>query len=177
MKRLVFLAPILFVGLLPAQTQTATSVVASADEKAVRTLVGNFNNAFNAHDVKAFGAVFATDADFTNWLGMSAHGRANIETFHVPVLTVMYKNGTQKVLSSNIRFIRPDVAAVDVRSEVTGGLTPDGKAAPLMKFLLNWTVTKEPNGQWLIKVMHNNRLPEMPAPLLNPGSAQPTTSK
>lgn len=138
-----------------------------ADEAAVKALVENFNNAFNAHDSKAFAATFAEDADFTNWRGMSAQGRAKIEEFHVPVLTVIYKNGVQKVVDSRIRFIKPDVAAVDVRSEVTGGLTPDGKQTPLMKFLLNWTVTKEPNGQWLIKVMHNARLPEMEATLLN----------
>ena len=132
-----------------------------ADQTAVQNLVTAFNKAFNAHDVKSFAALFAEDADFTNWLGMPAHGRAKIEEFHVPVLTVVYKNAVHKVTDSSIRFIRPDVAVVDVRSEATGAVTPDGKADPLRKFLMNWTVTKEPSGQWLIKVMHNTRLPEM----------------
>ncbi|MBC8085596.1 MAG: SgcJ/EcaC family oxidoreductase [Hymenobacter sp.] len=165
-------------GPLTVQAQTVTTAAISADETAVRALVTSFNNAFNAHDVRAFGATFAADADFTNWRGMSAHGRASIEEFHVPVLTVIYKNGTQKVVDTSIRFIRPDVAAVDVRAEVVGGMTPDGKAAPLSKFLLNWTVTRESGGQWLIKVMHNNRLSDMPTPLLSPGSAsRPEGSK
>lgn len=131
-----------------------------ADEAAVQTLIENFNKAFNAHDSKAFAATFAEDADFTNWRGLSAHGRTQIDEFHVPVLTVRYKNGVQKVVDSKVRFITPSVAAVDVRSEVTGGVMPDGTAPALLKFLMNWTVTKEPGGQWLIKVMHNARLPE-----------------
>lgn len=157
MKNLLVLFLLSIVCLTNARAQTA------ADETAVRNVITTFNEAFNAHDAKAFAAVFAEDADFTNWRGMSAHGRAKIEAFHVPVLTVMYKNGVQKVVDSTVRFVRPDVAVVDVRSEVTGGVTPDGKASPLLKFLLNWTVTKESSGQWLIKVMHNARLPEMEA--------------
>jgi len=124
MKATVFLFLLTGNLMLPAWAQTAPPV--AADETAVRSLVLAFNKAFNTHDVKAFAATFAEDADFTNWRGMSAHGRAKIEEFHVPVLTVIYKNGTQKVTDTKIRFLKPDVAVVDVRSEVTGGMTPDG---------------------------------------------------
>lgn len=142
-------------GLAQAQT---------ADEAAVKSLVANYDAAFNAHDAKAFAATFAPDADFTNWVGQLAHGRVEIERFHIPILTLVYKNGVEKVTDIQIRFIRPDVAAVDVRSDVTGGKTFDGKDIPLVKFLMNWTVTKEPDGHWLIKIMHNTRLPDTGTP-------------
>lgn len=145
---------------------TAMTQAQTADETAVKSLVNSFVTAFNAHDVKAFAATFTQDADFTNWVGQSAHGRADIETFHIPVLTVIYKNGTQKITDTQVRFIRPDVATVDVRADVTGGKTPDGKDVPLLKFLLNWTATKEPDGHWLIKVMHNTRLPDTGTPAI-----------
>lgn len=161
MKNILILFFLSALWLTNAHAQTPT------DETAVRNLVTAFNNAFNAHDAKAFAATFAEDADFTNWRGTSVRGRAKIEEFHVPVLTVRYKNGSQKVIDSTIRFIRPDVAVVNVRSEVTGGTTPDGKTDPLLRFSLNWTVAKEASGQWLIKVMHNARLPEMEIPLPN----------
>lgn len=154
MKKLLMLSFLSTVGFANVRAQ------ATADEAAVRTLVDNFANAFNAHDVKAFAATFAEDADFTNWGGRSTHGRSQIEAFHVKVLTGTYKNGSQQITDRKIRFIRPDVAVVDVWSEVTGAVTPDGKADSLRKFLLNWTVTKEVDGQWLIKIMHNTRLPE-----------------
>lgn len=162
MKALGLLILLNLSTILTAWAQTVAT--GAADETAVRALVTKFNDAFNAHDVPAFGAVFAPDADFTNWRGMVAHGRPSIETFHVPVLTVLYKNATQKIVDSKVRFLKPDVAVVDVLAEVTGGTTPDGKAAPPTKFLLNWTTMKEADGQWLIKVMHNARLPEEAAP-------------
>jgi len=157
MKRvLVFLTLSLGLsGLAQAQT---------ADETAVKSLVDSFGAAFNAHDTKAFAATFAPDADFTNWVGQSAHGRAEIEAFHVPIFTLVYKNGVQKITDVQIRFIRPDVGTVDVRADVTGGKTFDGQDLPLVKFLVSWTVTKEPDGHWLIKVMHNTRLPDTGTP-------------
>ncbi len=158
MKTVTLFIPLLLcVSLVQAQTGTA------ADETAIKSLITAFGDAFSAHDPKALGATFAEDADFTNWLGMSAHGRAAIAEFHVPVLTVVYKNAPPKMTGSTIRFIRPDVAAVDVRSEAAGAMTPDGKPDELRKFLVNWIVTKEANGQWLIKVMHNSRLMDIPS--------------
>lgn len=134
-----------------AQAQTS-------EETAVKSLIDRFNAAFNAHDTKAFTATFTQDADFTNWVGQSAHGRAEIESFHLPIFTIIYKNGVQTLKATKVRFIRPDVASVDVQTEVTGGKTFDGKEVAVVKFLLNWTATKESDGQWLIKVMHNTRL-------------------
>lgn len=157
MKTFILLLTLSFSLRVLAQAQTA-------DEAAVKALIAHYDAAFNAHDVKAFAATFAQDADFTNWVGQAAHGRAEIETFHIPILTLVYKNGIQKITDTQVRFIRPDVATVDVRSDVTGGKTFDGKDLPLVKFLMSWTATKEPDGQWLIKVMHNTRLPDTGTP-------------
>lgn len=138
---------------LPLLGQAQTS-----DETAVRSLIERFNAAFNAHDTKAFAATFSEDADFTNWVGQAAHGRAEIDSFHVPIFTIVYKNGVQTIRATKVRFIRPDVASVDVQTDVTGGEAFDGKALGPVKFLINWTATKESDGKWLIKVMHNTRL-------------------
>ena len=42
------------------------------DQQAVAALVDRFTDAWNRHDAHAFAAVFADDADFTNWRGTSA---------------------------------------------------------------------------------------------------------
>ena len=62
------------------------------------------------------------------------------------------------VLGTTIRFIRPDVAAVDVKWEQTGAIAPDGKPWGTRKGLLSWVVTRE-NNEWLISVWHNLELP------------------
>lgn len=124
------------------------------DSLAILTVVKKFDTAFNQKDPKAFAAVFAEDADFVNWFGQPARGRQKIEEFHIPVLKQIHRTSVQKVTQSNIRFIKPDIAAVDVLWEVTGMTSPDGKPLPNRKGLMVWTMSKE-NGQWWIKVFHN----------------------
>ena len=50
-----------------------------ADEKAIRATADDFVKAFNAADAKAIGALWATDAEYTDESGQSFHGRAAIE--------------------------------------------------------------------------------------------------
>jgi uncharacterized protein (TIGR02246 family) len=69
---------LLFPLLLMAQTGAET------DEHAIRAVMDRFMDAWNHHDAKAFAAVFSEDADFTNWRGTGASGRAKIEEFHAP---------------------------------------------------------------------------------------------
>ena len=105
--------------------------------------------------------VFAEDADFTNVGGVSAHGRAEVERFHAPRFATTFKDSHQKMTETKIRFIKPDVAAVDARWEMTGARTQDGQDIPLRKGLLNFVMTKQ-GSQWLITVMHNMNLPATP---------------
>lgn len=121
-------------------------------------MLTDFLEAWNRHDAKAFSMVFAEDADFTNVGGKSSHGRTEIEKFHAPRFATKFKDTHQKMTETKIRFIRPDVASVDARWEMTGAKGPEGQNIPLRKGLLNFVITKESN-KWLITVMHNMDLP------------------
>jgi len=103
--------------------------------------------------------VFAEDADFTNVRGMSAYGRTEIEKLHAPLFATNFKDSNLKITETKIRFITPDVAAVDARWEMTGAKGPDGHEIPLRKGLLNFIMTRS-SGQWLIMIMHNMDLPQ-----------------
>jgi len=153
-------APLLFVPLGFAG-ETAK------DHEAIETVVATFGRAMNAKDVVAFANVFHTDADFTNVVGVSAHGRKAVEEFHRPrfesdgTTGSSFKNAVLTIVSTHIRFIRPDVASVDVAWTMTGaGL--NGKTSALRRGLLSWIVTKEED-RWGIAVMHNTELPAEPA--------------
>jgi uncharacterized protein (TIGR02246 family) len=129
------------------------------DEKAIKQVLIDFVEAWNRHDAKAFSMVFAEDADLTNVRGMSAHGRTEVEKMHAPRFATKFKDSNQKIIETKIRFITPDVAAVDARWEMTGAKDPDGQEIPLRKGLLNFVMTRS-GGQWLITVMHNMDLPQ-----------------
>jgi uncharacterized protein (TIGR02246 family) len=94
--------------------------VGATAEAGIRAVLAALVEAWNQHDAQIFSVVFAEDADFTNVRGMSAHGRADIAKFHVPVFATVASVSQLKIVDSRIRFIKPDVAAVDARWEMTG---------------------------------------------------------
>lgn len=126
----------------------------STDSLAILMVVKNFESAFNQKDPKAFATLFAEDADFVNWFGQPARGRQKIEEFHIPVLKQVHRTSVQKVNQTNIRFLKPDLAAVDVHWKITAMTTPDGKPLPDRKGIMVLTMSKE-KGDWWIKVFHN----------------------
>jgi uncharacterized protein (TIGR02246 family) len=135
------------------------------DPGAVESLISKLFVAANASDVKGFVAVFAEDAEFTNVFGQLAKGRKAIEDFHVPLFSEprrpgfpSFVNARFEVLESRIRFLRPDVAAVDVKWRQTGAIAPDGQPWGTRIGMMTWVVTRE-NGIWAIAVSHNTDLP------------------
>jgi len=133
------------------------------DEQAIRAVMDGFMDAWNRHDAKAWTALFSEDADFTNVRGIGASGRSGIEQFHARVFATIFKNSVQKYTDIKTRFIRPDVAAVDVRWEMTGSTDQAGNPVPLRQGLLNFVMVKS-HGNWQIAVMHNLDLTAPPTP-------------
>ena len=152
-----FLASIL-AGLLVTQAVGAADTTKA--EEQIKAVVTTFAKAMNAKDAVALSRVFNDDADFTNVLGMTAHGRKAIEEFHRPLFEgdgtkgfPSFKNAVFQVVDTRIRFIRSDVASVDVSWMQTGS-TLNGEDRGLRKGLMSWILTKE-GGEWGIAVMHN----------------------
>src|SRR6266852_1282728 len=100
------------------------------DRKAIQELMDRFMDAWNRHDAHAFATAFAEDEDFTNWRGVGATGRSKIEEFHAPMFTTIFRNSHQTYTDIKIRFVRADVAAVDVHWEMTGVLDAQGNPRP-----------------------------------------------
>jgi len=158
------LFPLLLLASCSAFCQPADSIPGNRNapgEAAIHQVLTDFITAWNSHDAKAFSMVFAEDADFTNIRGMSAHGRLNIDSFHAPVFRTWFKDSYQKITRSTVRFIAPEVAAVDAWWEMTGSTNPAGQPIPLRKGLLNFVMAAK-NGRWMISVMHNMELAVTP---------------
>lgn len=156
---------ILAVLLFSAHSHATENIL---DEQPIKAVVNAFTQAMNAKDAAAFAKVFHEDADFTNVKGMSSHGRKAIEDFHRRLFEgdgtqgfPSFKNAVFKVVETRIRFVRPDVANVDVTWTQTGSVL-DGRDRGLRRGLMSWLVTKESSG-WGVLVMHNMDLP-MEAP-------------
>ena len=87
---------------------------ATQDELGVRKLVEGLVAGWNAHDGTAFARQFATDADFTNVMGLHARGRDVIARGHDEIFATMFRGTTLTATVEGIRFLRPDVAAASV---------------------------------------------------------------
>src|SRR5208282_5362822 len=113
---------------LPLRVRGQT--IGGTDQQAIAAVIDRFMDAWNRHDAKSFAAVFAEDADFTNVRGIGASGRANIESFHAPMFATIFSKSHQEYTGIKTRFIRPDVASVDVRWKMTGATDPQGNPRP-----------------------------------------------
>src|SRR5215207_3205489 len=83
-------------------------------------------------------------------VGMTARGRKAIEEFHRPLFegdtskgNPSSKNAVLKIDQVRIRFLRPDVASVDILWTQIGSVAPDGKDRGTRKGLASWVATKE----------------------------------
>ncbi len=140
---------------VPPTTAAMGNADHAADEAAINALItARFLSGWNTHDAHVFASAFAPDADFTNVRGVSASGRENIERFHAQAFRKMFMQSHQTAEVKKIRFLKPDVAVVDVRWEMTGALSPDSISQPVRTGLLDLVFTSS-GGSWLITVMHN----------------------
>jgi uncharacterized protein (TIGR02246 family) len=101
---------------------------------------------------------FAEDGSFTNIFGTVRYGREAFEQRHIEIAQTIFKGTSVKSSIAKLRFVRPDVAIVDVSGEMTGfakvaaGL-PVGSDG-ILRFKLLLVLVKD-QGEWWITEYHN----------------------
>jgi len=126
------------------------------DERAIEKTAAAFVEAFNRHDTVAFVQTFSRDADFSNVRGNGASGRDNIARFNEPIFKRLFSEAHFSYSMRRIRFLAPDIAAVQLDWEIVGSKDVEGNDVPLRVGRLDWIMTRA-DGHWFIKVMHNRQ--------------------
>ena len=152
-------------GMMMAMPQAATGPIQDTVEKAVQ----NYMDAWSTHNAHAVAMTYTEDCDFVNNFGTLTHGRAGMEATFGPFMTGVYSETHQAGKIRTIRYIKPDVAAVDVDWEMTGAKNPDGTPRPTRKGLHSLIMTKQSDGSWLIAVMHVHEFTNSPQMTSQPG--------
>ncbi len=150
-------------------TLLATSVAATSqtteDEAAIRAIVQSETDAWNRGDAEAFAAHYAEDGSFTNVIGQQAYGRKAFVAQHAMIFSTIYKGSHNVFTVGKIKFLRPDVAVVDIDGVLTGalrlppGMKPDPDGATRVK--LQEVMTRE-KGSWWIAAFHNVAVTPLP---------------
>lgn len=148
---------LLSLGLMPSPALCAATT-ADADSKAIVEMVMREEAAWNRGDAAAFSEKFDPDGTFTNIVGTVLFGHDAFEKQHAQIFSTIYKGGTLKFTIRRISFPGPDVAMVDIDTEVTNYLMiPPGIPVPrdgvLRTRLLEVLARKD--GTWWIVAFHN----------------------
>jgi uncharacterized protein (TIGR02246 family) len=145
----------------------ASSFAAPNDEEKVRKVVSGFVDAWNRHDMEAFGRLFASDADFVNVAGDWWKGRQAIQMRHayahgtIPADTQgeqvryygIFKTSTLRFTQIDVRFLRKDVAVVHASMELLG----DARTSNPRHTLATFVLTRQ-DGGWLIAAAQNTEI-------------------
>lgn len=162
---------VLLGGMAMARPQSSSDGAQGKDRAAIEKTVQTYMDEWNRHDVHAVAMTYTEDCDFVNNFGMPTHGRDGMEKTFGPFMTGVYSETHQTGKVRTVRFLKPDVAAVDVDWEMTGAKNPDGSMRPTRKGLHSLIMTKQSNGSWLIAIMHVHEFTNTPQITAPPGQA------
>lgn len=137
---------------------TQPSANSSDDDARIRQIIAGQVAAWNAGDAKAFSASFAADGSFTNIRGTVFYGHQAFEERHREIFGTVFKSSKLAMSVGKTRFVRPDVAIVDINTELSElrGTPPGVKAGAdgRIRTRLQEVFVKN-KGEWRITSYHN----------------------
>ena len=128
--------------------------VSGGDEQGVRAVVQGFADAWNRHDMEAFSALFAADADFVNVRGARWIGRQAIKDAHVASHATIFKDSRLTMTETSVRFPGADVAVARTVWKLVGHTSRDGQPAAERTGILTNVLARR-DGRWEIVVTQN----------------------
>jgi uncharacterized protein (TIGR02246 family) len=149
---------ILSAYLLLVATGLPVAAQSHDDESRIRQIVAEQVAAWNVGDAKAFSLRFAKDGSFTNIRGTVFYGHRAFEDRHAEIFKTFFKGSKLAMSVSKIRFVRPDVAIVDVSTELSElrGLPPGVKSTADGKIRTSLQEVLVKDGdKWWITSYHN----------------------
>jgi uncharacterized protein (TIGR02246 family) len=147
---LILAAP-LVIGL--TRTAAADDSANSSEDAAIKDVVAGFSNGWNTHDAHVMCASLADDVEWVNWRGEPLGTRQAVEDEHAKLFADLYKNTHRTDMVKTIRYINPQLAAVDDYWTMTGARKRDGSDWPYRAGYSNFLMAKR-GGRWIVIVSH-----------------------
>ena len=140
-------------SMLPLQAQSAL------DEKAIRKILDDEDVAWLAGDAIAYSKSFAAEGTFTNIRGDFHVGKKAFEERHDDIFKTIFNGTTLTHNVTSLKFLKEDVAVVEVIAWVSGFSTQpparlvlDAKGRLVVRLL---QVVMRDKGEWKIYAYHN----------------------
>jgi uncharacterized protein (TIGR02246 family) len=141
-------------GLILATTVALISAVATAraaeppqpdqsqQSTAVQAVAAALVDDWNRHDMKRFAGLFTEDAQFVNVIGLWWRSRAEIQEQHEALHATRMRNSHLVETETAVHFLRPDVAVVHIRWELTGDTGMDGVTLPMRRGVMSLVMVR-----------------------------------
>ncbi len=123
-RRFLVSALVVFLGAAFAVAQGPTS---AADEKDIRAIGTQIQDAWNKADAKMIADLWLTDGDYISSTGRTARGRDEVRKAFADQWAGIYKGTKIAHTFTSVRFVRRDVAIADGAFEITGMRDASGK--------------------------------------------------
>ena len=156
--------PILCFFLVLALSRNATPQT-KADEAAVQQIPKAFVSAWATHDGHQLAKLMSDDVDFVNVGGDWMHGRADFVTYHSRLLSGRFKQSNVTPLSTEVRFLRPDLAVLHWSWKIVGDHNEDQSTRKPRMGIFTMLAEKR-DGKWLVVVAQNTNQMTGPNPEL-----------
>ena len=156
---------------LPPGVVPVTDAVAAAEEASIRKVIDAEEDAWNRGDAKAFAARFQEEGSYTDVFGAVSRSRAELEKRQVEFFSSLFKGSRLALKVRRVRFLRPDVAIVDIDTEVSGfKKLPPVVYVDLEKVLRTrlQQVMVKTGADWMVAAFHNVDVKTPPEKLVNP---------
>ncbi len=167
-RTLGFLLLALFGLASPFGNWAAQATTAANNKDTVRQQIAGFAETWNRHDMDAFGALFAADADFVNVTGQWWKGRPEIQRRHAFTHGMIPRDSVPEALPRNygifrastyhfdsieVRFVRQDFAIVHAAWTMLGDARTSEPRHGMMTFLVSRHADR-----WLIDAAQNTEI-------------------
>lgn len=129
---------VLCLGAAPMLSAFAGGTADPREEQAIKAVLARFYEGWNTHDADKMVSAYADDIDHINVFGEWHQGKTAIKEDIVQLHTGSGKNSHKDYTIEKMRFIKPDVAVVTVRS-----------VSALGGNIGTYVLTKD-TGQWLV---------------------------
>jgi uncharacterized protein (TIGR02246 family) len=132
----------------------------AGDEKDIRSIGAQVQDAWNKRDAKMLSDLWLTDGDYVSSTGRTATGRAEVEKAFATQWNGVYKGTKLTHTLTNVRFLRKDVAIADGAFEISGMKDASGKLMATRSGL-STIVTVRKGDRWYVAALRG-MVPSVP---------------
>lgn len=159
------MAKLVWAGMLACALSGASFAARQSDEQKIRALEQEQADAWNAHGICAYTALFTADATVVNVLGWQWSSQAELQEKLGQAFRSVFSRSQMTIESVSVEFLKADVAVAHVRWTMSGAMSPTGVGTDIPQQGIQTQVLVRRGNTWRITDFQNtNSVPEKTFP-------------